>query len=163
MKERKIRWDSRKELEFRDAVLEKLKSRNAEETKEVEWREINQIIYEGAEKVRMTKKIGGSNNGGSASIKFSVKWREVKKEMWCCLKAWLNNRSQELKEELNDCGRRLKTIGKEEIKKCNDEKWAAIDKARGMSEWWRAINKFRPRHGNKISEEIKKDEWVDHF
>lgn len=123
------------------------------------WDRLVQVIKMAAKTSDLIKEI---NTGRKQGYPGQGELRELRKSMWANLKTFLKDRSEENKKLYNESRNNLKKARKIKKQKYWEQKWAEIEKAKDLTNIWRAIKPFRNKK-EKQGENISSEEWLNHF
>lgn len=101
-------------------------------------------MWTAAKNSKMISKMGYADMSCYRGDRFYVEWSNTKKKMLTLLRNWCADRCPEKKKLFIECKKSLKTIEKRKREEIMTERWREIDQAKRTSQWWKALNKFRP-------------------
>ncbi|CAG5093543.1 Protein of unknown function, partial [Cotesia congregata] len=94
---------------------------------------------------------------------FNEECKKRRKEVWDKLKKFIKNRSKENKRELKESRKEYKNTMKGCKEKWVEEMCKDISRAKDMSKWWEAINRFRGKKRKHKKNKISEERWETHF
>lgn len=91
----RIIWKDQKAQDFREKLRNKIREAGEETGENVKWENIKNEIFEAAREAGLTKKPKSANGNSNYwnLNQFSEECREIRKEVWKCLKDWLKDRN----------------------------------------------------------------------
>lgn len=159
---KKLKWKKENKQEYTEATHEALKE-ILREKEELEWEDIKEIIRKAAERGGMLVKDKDRENKKERKKWFNEECKKRRKEVWNDLKLFIKNRSVENKIKLKESRREYKNKMKESKEKWYEGMCEEISKAKDMSKWWEAINRFRGKKRKSVSNKITAERWENHF
>ncbi|XP_074104902.1 uncharacterized protein LOC141531199 [Cotesia typhae] len=166
--EERLIWKKDNVVDYTNAAYDEWQEKK-ENSEEMQWNDIKEIVYNAARTARMSKKPNsGKKRGDYRKEWFNGECKRLRAVVWEKLKNMLKSvHEEERKKEYAEA----KKIFKCAVRKARDDWWGEkkreIAKAKDMSSWWEAINKFRKKKrknkNNNKGAKIDGERWVEHF
>ncbi|CAD6234564.1 GSCOCG00001987001-RA-CDS [Cotesia congregata] len=163
--EERMRWKKDQAAEYAENAYEIWSEKRMGE-EGLEWSELKETIYEAARRTKMTAKPKkGKATGKQKKEWFNEKCKRCRNTVWDKLRIMLKDaQNNEKKKEYIEARKAYRQAIKEAKENWWLERKKEIDKAKDMSKWWEAVNKFRCKRTKKeMGEKIDGDTWVKHF
>ncbi|XP_034935878.1 uncharacterized protein [Chelonus insularis] len=159
----RIYWKTEASDKFQEVFVSKMQNIS----KDWDWSAIKEIFWSTADEVGLTRinqSAGDTNRGPKVkSLIYTEDCKKLRSEVWKLLNEWLKDRIAVKKKCYIECRKKLHKMISEGKRKWLEDKWRELSRARGMTEWWGALNKFRGKTKSVVVGDISEQQWVHYF